>query len=55
MYKELETSRFIVGCISDMQNKLYMKILTLLYEPCHFMTILGKDHKILRVLGSEMS
>jgi hypothetical protein len=32
---------------------LYMKILTLLYEPCHF--ILGKDPKFLLALGSEMS
>jgi len=32
-----------------------MKILILLYEPCYFMTILGKDPKFLLVLGLEMS
>ena len=42
MYEDLEKSRFISACISDMQNILYVKILTLLYEPCHFMTIVHR-------------
>ena len=53
--KNQKKSQFIVGCISDMSKTVYMKILTFVYVPCHFMIFLGKDPKFLLVLGSEMS